>query len=117
MMCCIALPNFLWAEALKIANYLLNRTPTKSVDRTPYEIWCNRKPSFNHLRTWGCRAEAKLYNPMQKKLDSKTVSCYFVGYPDRTKGYRFYCPNHNTRFVETQRAILIEEENAENGSD
>ncbi|BBH08689.1 transposable element gene [Prunus dulcis] len=73
MMCCTALPNFLWGEALKTANYLLNRIPTKSFDRTPYEIWCNRKPSFNHLRTRGCRAEAKLYNPMQKKLDSKTT--------------------------------------------
>ncbi|CAL8112803.1 unnamed protein product [Prunus armeniaca] len=44
MMCCTALPNFLWGEALKTTNYLLNRTPTKSVDKTPYEIWCNRKP-------------------------------------------------------------------------
>ncbi|CAL8075801.1 unnamed protein product [Prunus armeniaca] len=113
MMCCTTLPIFLWGEALKTANYLLNRTPTKGVDKTPYEIWCNRKPSFNHLRTWGCRAEAKIYNPMQKKLDSKTVSCYFVGYPDRTKGYIFYCPNHTTRFVETQRAVFIEEEKEE----
>ncbi|KAI5350154.1 hypothetical protein L3X38_003045 [Prunus dulcis] len=50
---------------------------------------------------------------MQKKLDSKTISCYFVGYPDRTKGYRFYCPNHTTRFVETQRVVFIEEEKEE----
>ncbi|KAI5338098.1 hypothetical protein L3X38_017369 [Prunus dulcis] len=52
---------------------------------------------------------------MQKKLNSKTVSCFFIGYPDRTKGYRFYSPKHNTRFVETQKAIFIEEE--EGGSD
>lgn len=48
---------------------------------------------------------------MQKKLESKTVSCYFMEFPDRTKGYRFYSPKYNTRFVETQRAVFIEEEN------
>lgn len=110
MMCCAKLPIFLWGEALKTANYLVNRVPTKATNKIPYEIWCKRKPSLAHLRTWGCKAEAKLYNPMQKKLDSKTVSCFFIGYPDRTKGYRFYCPKNNTRFVETQRAIFIEEE-------
>ncbi|CAL8993086.1 unnamed protein product, partial [Prunus brigantina] len=42
--------------------------------------------------------------------DSKTLSCFFIGYPNRTKGYRFYCPNNSTRFMETQRAIFIEDE-------
>ncbi|CAL2278472.1 unnamed protein product [Prunus armeniaca] len=115
MMCCAKLPTFLWGEALKSANYLVNKVPTKATNKIPYEIWCKRKPSLAHLKTWGCKAEAKLYNPMQKKLDSKTVSCFFIGYPDMTKGYMFYCPKHNTRFVETQSAIFIEEE--EGGSD
>jgi transposase InsO family protein len=108
MMCCTNLPIFLWGEALKTANYVLNRVPTKSVDQIPYELWNKRKPSLNHLKVWGCKAEAKLYNPMEKKLDSKTTSCYFVGYPERTKGYRFYSPGHTTRFVETGRAVFIE---------
>ncbi|CAL8999519.1 unnamed protein product [Prunus brigantina] len=111
LMCCTKLPNFLWGEALKTANYLLNRIPTKSADKIPYETWCNRKPSLSHLKVWGSKAEAKFYNPSEKKLDSKTVTCFFMGYPDRTKGYRFYCPNHTTRFMETQRAIFIEDEN------
>ncbi|CAL9015427.1 unnamed protein product [Prunus brigantina] len=110
MMCCTKLPIFLWGEALKTANYILNRVPTKSVNAIPYEVWVKRKPSLNHLRVWGCKAEAKLYNPMEKKLDSRTTSGYFVGYPERTKGYRFYCPQNTTRFVETQRAIFIESE-------
>ncbi|KAI5350504.1 hypothetical protein L3X38_003395 [Prunus dulcis] len=52
--------------------------------------------------------EAKPYNPVEKKLDPKTISGYFVGYPERTKGYRFYCPKHTTRFIETSRAVFIE---------
>ncbi|BFG24650.1 hypothetical protein CerSpe_109240 [Prunus speciosa] len=34
MMCCTNLPIFLWGEALKIANYILNRVPTKSINNT-----------------------------------------------------------------------------------
>ncbi|CAL9021612.1 unnamed protein product, partial [Prunus brigantina] len=113
MMCCTNLPIFLWGEALKTANYILNRVPTKSVDKIPFEIWNKRKPSLNHLKVWGCKAEAKLYNPVEKKLDSRTVSCFFIGYPEGSKGYRFYCPKNTTRFVETQRAVFMENESDE----
>ena len=33
------LPNFLWGEALKTAMYILNRVPTKSVPKTPFELF------------------------------------------------------------------------------
>ncbi|KAI5332374.1 hypothetical protein L3X38_022503 [Prunus dulcis] len=112
MMCCTNLPIFLWGEALKTANYILNRVPTKSVDKIPFKIWNKRKPILNHLKVWGCKAEEKLYNPVEKKLDSRTVSFFFIGYPEGSKRYRFYCPKNTTRFVETQRAVFME-----NGSD
>ena len=44
----------------------------------------------------------------KKKLDSRTISGFFIGYPEKSKGYRFYCPNHSTRIVETGNARLIE---------
>ncbi|CAL2260285.1 unnamed protein product [Prunus armeniaca] len=110
MMCCTNLPIFLWGEALKTANYILNRFPTKSVDKIPFEIWNKRKPSLNHLKVWDCKAEAKLYNLVEKKLDSRTVSCLFIGYLEGSKGYRFYCLKNITRFVETQRVVFMENE-------
>jgi len=57
---------------------------------------------------WGCAAEAKLFNPQLKKLDPKTVSYHFIGYPKSSKGYRFYCPNRHTKFVETRHAVFLE---------
>ncbi|VFQ90402.1 unnamed protein product, partial [Cuscuta campestris] len=60
------------------------------------------------MKVWGCLAEAKLYNPFLKKLDMKTVTCYFIGYPSHSKGYRFYCPSHVTRIVETKDAHFLE---------
>nr|GEX30864.1 UBN2_2 domain-containing protein [Tanacetum cinerariifolium] len=44
----------------------------------------------------------------RKKLDSRTISCYFIRYPERSKGYRFYYPNHTTRIVETRDAEFLE---------
>ena len=34
-----SLPEFLWGEALKTAAYILNQVPSKSVPKTPYELW------------------------------------------------------------------------------
>ncbi|KAL6314053.1 hypothetical protein AAG906_011788 [Vitis piasezkii] len=33
------LPEFLWGEALKTVVHILNRVPSKSVPKTPYELW------------------------------------------------------------------------------
>ncbi|KAL2237500.1 UNVERIFIED_CONTAM: Retrovirus-related Pol polyprotein from transposon TNT 1-94 [Sesamum indicum] len=104
----ISLPLSLWMYALKTATYLLNRAPSKAAPKTPYELWTGRKPSLRHLRIWGCPAEVRIYNPHEKKLDDRTTSGYFIGYPEKSKGYRFYCPNHSTRIVETGNARFIE---------
>ncbi|CAL9026013.1 unnamed protein product, partial [Prunus brigantina] len=103
-----SLPIFLWMHALKTAVYLLNRVPSKAVSKTPFELWTGRKPSLRHLHVWGCPAEIRIYNPHEKKLDFRTISGYFIGYPEKSKGYSFYCPNHSTKIVETGNARFIE---------
>ena len=65
-----SLPKSLWTYALKNAVYLLNRIPSKAVPKNPFELWSGRKPSLRHLHVWGCLAEARMYNPHEKKLDS-----------------------------------------------
>ena len=103
-----SLPKSLWMHALKTAVYLLNRVPSKAVPKTPFELWTGRKPSLRHLHVFGCPAEVRIYNPHERKLDSRTISGFFIGYPEKSKGYRFYCPNHSTRIVETGNARFIE---------
>jgi hypothetical protein len=95
------LPVKLWMEALKTIMHILNRVPSKSVPKTPYELRAGRKLSLRHLHVWGCRAEAKVFNPNIEKLDPKTVSCHFIGYPDRSKGCQFYCPNNYVKIMKT----------------
>ena len=102
------LPQYLWSEALKTTVYLLNRVPTKAVPKTPFELFKGWKPSLRHIRIWGCSSEVRIYNPQEKKLDPRTISGYFIGYGERSKGYRFYCPSHNTRIVESRNAKFLE---------
>ena len=46
----------------------------------------------------GCPAEARPYRPNEKKLDSRTISCYFIGYSERSRGYKFYDPTTKVIF-------------------
>lgn len=50
----------------------------------------------------------RIYNPKEKKLDPRTISGYFIGYAERSKGYRFYYPSHITRIVESRNAKFLE---------
>jgi len=101
------LPVSLWMYALKTAMYLLNMVPSKAVQKTPFELWTNRKPSLRHLYVWSFQAEVRIYNPQEKKLDERTINGFFIGYPEKSKGYMFYCPTHSTRIVETGNARFI----------
>jgi transposase InsO family protein len=44
------LPIGLWMEALKTTIHILNRVPSKSVSKTPYELWTEHKLSLNYIR-------------------------------------------------------------------
>ena len=104
-----SLPEPLWGEALKTSAYLLNRVPMKATLKTPYELWTGNKPSLKHLCVWGCLAEARPYKPNERKLDSRTLSCHFVGYSERSRGYKFYDPTTNTIF-ETGNVVFFEDD-------
>jgi hypothetical protein len=100
----------LWMEALKIVVHILNQVPSKSVPKTPYEMWTGRKLTLNYLHVWGCLAEARLFNPSIGKLDPKPVGCHFIGYPDKSKGFCFYCPDRYIKIVKTRHAIFLADE-------
>jgi hypothetical protein len=104
------LPISLWMEALKTAVHILNRVPSKSVPKTLYEMWTDRKSTLNYLHVWGCPAEARLFNQNIGKLDPKTVSYHFIGYPDKSKEFRFYYPDRYIKIVKNKYAIFLEDE-------
>ncbi|RDX91815.1 hypothetical protein CR513_26140, partial [Mucuna pruriens] len=102
------LPKLLWGEALKATVYILNRMPTKTVNKTPYELWTDKKPNIKHLYIWGYPTEARPYKPHERKVDSRIVGCYFVGYAECSRDYKFNDPTSRS-FFETGNARILEE--------
>jgi hypothetical protein len=76
-------PLFFWGYALETAAFTLNRVPTKSVKRIPYEIWSRKHLGLSFLKVWECEAYVKRL--MLEKLTPKSDKCFFVLYPRETK--------------------------------
>ncbi|KAK8694420.1 hypothetical protein V6N13_071973 [Hibiscus sabdariffa] len=85
--------------------FTLNRVPSKSVQKTPHEMWTGKSPNMSFMRIWGCKAYVE--HQMSTKLEPKSEKYTFVGYPKETKGYYFY--NENKVFVARTRVFLEKE--------
>ena len=108
--------EFLWPEDLKMAVYILNQVSTKAIPKTPFELFKVWKLSLRHVCVWECPYEVRVYNPQERKLNPRTISGHFIGYVENSKGYRFYCPSHTTRFLESRNAKFLKND-VINGSD
>ncbi|KAL0400368.1 UNVERIFIED_CONTAM: hypothetical protein Sradi_2380100 [Sesamum radiatum] len=97
-------PSF-WGYALDTAAKLLNIALSKSVPRTPYEIWHGKPASYKYLRVWGSPAYVKRL--VGDKLDSRSSLCRFIGYSKETVGYYFYDPTEQKIFV-SRNAVFLE---------
>ncbi|KAD6453309.1 hypothetical protein E3N88_08014 [Mikania micrantha] len=103
-------PNYLWAESVATAIYLINRSPTKAIaDQVPAEVWSGRKPSVYHLRVFGCIAFSHVPAQERRKLDNRAERCIFLGYSQQSAGYRLYNPV--TRRFLVQKSVVFMEEN------
>lgn len=98
------LPISFWGYALQTAIYILNVVPSKSVPETPYELWTRQKPSLQHLRIFGCPAH--VLKGKTEKMESRSETCIFMGYPKGTKGYYFYSHSDLKVFVSTNASFL-----------
>ena len=107
MMSQVELPISFWGHVLETAAFTINRVPTKSVQKTPYEMWHGRKPSLSFMKIWGCDAYVKKLT--SDKLAPKSEKCVFVGYPKETKGYYFYNRYENKVFVARNGTFLEKE--------
>jgi len=107
MMSHACLPISFWGYALETSAFTLNRCPTKSVEKTSYQIWTGKVPNMSFLKIWGCEAFVRKLIP--EKLGPKADKCFFVGYPKETKGYQFYNQTENKLFV-ARNGVFLEKE-------
>ncbi|KAJ0551653.1 putative RNA-directed DNA polymerase [Helianthus annuus] len=108
------MPNFLWAEAVATAVYILNRSPTSAVEgKTPLQAWSGETPDVSKLRVFGSIAYKHVYAHGRKKLDDRSQRMVMIGYSAQSpSGYRLLDPV--TRKVEATRDATIIEEAAWN---
>ena len=84
--------NF-WAEAVRTACYLINRSPTTSLDcGITEEVWTGKNLNYSHLQIFGCEAFVHIPKENRTKLDDKSMKCIFLGYVYEEFGYRLLDP-------------------------
>jgi hypothetical protein len=108
MLKAMGVPARFWGEAVSTAVYLLNRSPTKSVDgKTPFEVWYGYKPDVSYLRVFGCIAHVKVTKPHLSKLEDRSTPMVFLGYEPGSVAYRVFDPARNRMHI--TRDVVFDE--------
>ena len=70
-----------WAEAINTACYIQNRISIRPIlEKTPYELWKNRKPNISYSHPFGCTFFILNTKNYLNKFDSKAQKCIMLGY-------------------------------------
>ena len=78
-----------WVEAINMACYLVNRSPSTIIEfKTPFEVWFGTLANYSILRVFGCPIFAHVNDG---KLEQRENRCIFLGYALGIKGYRLWC--------------------------
>jgi hypothetical protein len=94
-----------WAEAANTACYLINRSPSISLNKkTPIEVWSGMPADYSQLKVFGCTAYAHVDN---EKLEPRAVKCLFLGYGSGIKGYTLWNPETRKTFM--SRSVVFNE--------
>ena len=88
------------------AGYLSAHTPTRTLGKTPFEVWHGKKPDLSHLHEIGLHTFALIlkHNP---KIYECSFKCILVGYSPHSKAYRLYHPSMHC-LIETFHIKFIE---------
>ena len=104
------LPRELWGESVNIDVYILNRSSSTTLHgQTPHEKWIERKPSMDHMRTFGSIIHVKNTKGHLSKLEDRSQPMIFIGYELGTKAYKCFDPI-NFKVIISRDVIFEEEE-------
>ena len=104
------LPNYFWAEAVNTSCYILNRVLIRSyLDKTPYELWKNKKPNISYFKVFGSKCSILNTKDNLGKFDAKSNVGIFLGYSSSSKAYRVF--NKKTMVVKESVHVVFDESN------
>ncbi|GAU44223.1 hypothetical protein TSUD_399870 [Trifolium subterraneum] len=106
-------PKRFWPEAVVWATYVINRSPTLSVnDMTPEEAWSSTKPLVSHFKVFGCIGYVHIPDTQRKKLDPKGIKCVLLGVSEESKAYKLYDPLQKKIII--SKDVVFDESNGWN---
>ncbi|UYV63174.1 K02A2.6-like, partial [Cordylochernes scorpioides] len=100
----------MWGEATRVTAYLINRSPSNTVQTTPAQMWFGSKPNLSNVKLFGSEVYVKKLGNL-KKLDSKSEKYSLIGYSGN--GYRLWDMQKSVRkskiefIYSTKRRIII----------
>ena len=80
------------------------------MNKTPYELWNNRKPKISYLRVFGCKCFILNTKDNLGKFDSKADEGIFLGYSTSSKANRVF--KKRTLVVEESMHVIFDESNS-----
>jgi hypothetical protein len=85
------LATHFWGEAVNTACYVISRVYLRpGTEKTPYEIWTNKKPTVKHLHVFGSKCYILLDKENLDKFDTKSDEVIFLGYSLSSCASRVY---------------------------
>jgi len=109
MISCAKLNKHFWGEAVLTATYLINRSPSRAlqkINKTPFEMWHNKKPTLKYLKIFGSTVYA-LNKIRKRKFDEKSIKAILVGY--EPNGYKLW--SEESRKFMTARDVVVDKIN------
>ena len=83
-----SIPKKFWAEAFSTATQLYNVAPRFKQSKSPHELFHDKKPEVQDLRTFGCKAYCLMTPPKKTKLGERTETGRLLGAEPGSKGWR-----------------------------
>ena len=80
-----------------------------SLDKTPYELWKNKKPNISYFKVFGSKCFILNTKDNLGKFDAKSSVGIFLGYSLSSKAYRVF--NKKTMVVEESIHVVFDESN------
>jgi len=97
-----------WAETVNHASYLVNISPSTTIDlQIPEEIWRRVSVDYSTLWIFGCPVYNLVDSQKRNKLESKSKKCIFNGFTKGVKGFRLWDPEKRKDF--TSRDMIFDE--------
>ncbi|KAH9685167.1 Integrase catalytic domain-containing protein [Citrus sinensis] len=90
-------------------NGVVERKNRPNLNKTPYELWKDRKPNIGYFKVFGCKCFVLNTKDNLGKFDPKSDVGIFLGYSNSSKAYRVY--NKITLVVEESMHVTFDESN------